>query len=63
MLGWELILIISSLYLLHSRLHQEAMSRLENLRVCEMVPIGAGQRGVQLSEAFKRNLHTLVCGG
>ena len=39
------------------------MAKLENLRVCEVVAIAGGQQGVQLSSAFRKNIHVLICGG
>ncbi len=44
------------------RLHKEAVSKLVNLRVCEMVQVTGGQ-AIQLQSYFKTNLRVLLCGG
>ena len=46
-----------------ARLHTEALSKLQNLHTCDVVPLTGGVEGIQLNASFKENIRVMICGG
>ena len=45
------------------RLHTEALSKLQNVHTCSVVPLAGGVEGVQLNASFKENIRVMISGG